>query len=395
VNAHIILEEYPSDSKDDAHPDKTNHVGLPISRDVENHSSLSKVISEPDINTMDADEKNYLLQLIDSLWSISVTEMKEDTVLVDLDLGSMQITQLIQAVNLKFNTKIVLGDIFQLDTFGELLNFITGKIESNSSFSSDLDKHIIPHKQGKGTRIGIIIPGVLNMVGTGFELAKKAKEETVYEILTIGVDGDKPLNTLGSIAQHYFEMIKSIDSSKKITLYGHSFGGVVVYEVLKLLKNTSIQIEKVILIDSSSSPIKRSGIEKIFAFVSFLHKQYNLPEDDDRILMFSHKVINNPKKNREDLLYKYLIKNGGIVDKEFFSRLYLMYIISAELTYQLKGRLDLDVFFIKARKPLLEGEDFSSGWLPYFRNVKIIESDGDHFNIIRKPFVEEWLEKLN
>jgi 3-oxoacyl-(acyl-carrier-protein) synthase/thioesterase domain-containing protein/acyl carrier protein len=391
VNAHIILEEYPSGSKSKEYSTKKNQTESPITPDIENHSSTSKASSKPVLSTMNAGEKKDFLLLIEKLLSVSASEIKEDTLLVALDLGSMQIVQFIQSVNLKFKTRITLGDVFQIETFGELLNFIAKKIASKEALPSDLDKHIIPFKEGAGEHIGIILPGMPGMVDGYFELAENLKEETVYGIQMVGFDGDKPLETIEAIAQHYYDAIQKIASGKKITLYAHSYGGIILYELLQLLEAKSIQIEQVILIDSYANVLKTKLNERIAFFMYLLQEQLKLPTDKKEIMTFSQKVIKRPKKIRADLIYKYLTKKGAKIDKEFFSRMYLLYDTSMNIKYQLKEKLQTDIIFVKAKEGLFEEKDSSLDWSPYYKSVKIIESDGDHFSIVKAPFVSKWL----
>ena len=88
------------------------------------------------------------------------------------------------------------------------------------------------------------------------------------------------------------------------------------------------------------------------------------------------------------------MKNGVKIDYKVFVRVYNLQKTSMEIKYKNPGVMDVDVVLVKSKNPLMEDEDSCLGWEPYFRKIKIIESDANHFNIIKTHYAKQWIKLL-
>ncbi|MEM8940399.1 MAG: hypothetical protein AAGC64_13755, partial [Bacteroidota bacterium] len=163
------------------------------------------------------------------------------------------------------------------------------------------------------------------------------------------------------------------------------------------LKASETGVDRIFLLDSYAHTLTMMNQTEKHAF--FLHLigeqlQPQLSVDREEAQTFPQRLIRQPKHKRVNLLYDYLKDKGAIINKDFFQRLYHLYNTSMNITYRPKGKLDYEVTLIKAANPLIKNEDLTLGWSPYFRSVKVIESEGDHFEVVKAPFVSEWMKKV-
>ncbi|MGA9704152.1 cytochrome P450 [Pseudomonas sp.] len=68
----------------------------------------------------------------------------------------------------------------------------------------------------------------------------------------VGVDGaESPLGSVEEMAQRYLQEMKAIQPSGPYTLAGHSFGGLVIYEMAQRLTEQGEQVENLLLLDTT------------------------------------------------------------------------------------------------------------------------------------------------
>jgi thioesterase domain-containing protein len=65
-----------------------------------------------------------------------------------------------------------------------------------------------------------------------------------------GYAGSEPAGSVEEMAAHNIALIRDIKPRGAIKLYAHSYGGTVVYEMLKQLQDTEIRVDGVVLRDS-------------------------------------------------------------------------------------------------------------------------------------------------
>ncbi|MEM9896903.1 MAG: amino acid adenylation domain-containing protein, partial [Bacteroidota bacterium] len=262
------------------------------------------------------------------------------------------------------------------------------------------DPHIIVFKRSKRSKVGLmsaflIIPGMPGVVDDYHQMADQLSAGSVYGMQMQGVlEGEHPLKSMEEMAMHNLRSIKKI-RCKKIGLVAHSFGGLVIYEMLRQLQQeATLTVEQVILIDCFPTIWKTRVEERIKEFILAICESFKLVHTKEEAQTFAKKLIRQPKPKRNRLLHEYLTEKGAIIAKEFFERLYHLYNTSMDINYRPKGKLDYEVTLIKAANSLIKNEDPTLGWSPYYRSVKIIESEGDHFEVVKAPFVSVWMEKV-
>ena len=92
-------------------------------------------------------------------------------------------------------------------------------------------------------------------VGAAYYLLPLARaigpQQTFYALPSPGFDGvEEPLDDVTALARRYVEEIKAIQPHGPYLIGGHSFGGLVAYEVARVLRSRGDEIAQVILIDT-------------------------------------------------------------------------------------------------------------------------------------------------
>ncbi|MEM0939182.1 MAG: polyketide synthase [Bacteroidota bacterium] len=396
VNAHIILEEYLGNGTVPHSPKKTGVEALPGLINAETPDMESPSLGSA-ADRMDNEQRARLKDLIAEALHILLSEINDSTPLTDYGISSLQMVQLVQSIHLQLGVRMTFGEVIQAETAGDLIDLISNKVKSTGILAAEatLDEHIILFKKTSEGETGIILPGMPGIVDGYFELAEGIAEPTAYGIQMVGFDGKaEPLSSVPSMASHYAEMIQ-VNAKGKISLYAHSYGGLILFELLKILKASETQVDGIFLLDSYAHVLtKMNQTEKHAFFLYLIGAQLQLSMDKKEAQTFSKKLIRQPKHKRAGLVYTYLTEKGVVIAKDFFERLYQIYNISMLINYRPKGKLDYEVRLIKAANPLVENEDPTLGWSRYYRSVKVIESEGDHFEVVKKPFVREWMEKV-
>jgi thioesterase domain-containing protein len=192
----------------------------------------------------------------------------------------------------------------------------------------------------------------------------------VHGLQMKGFMGDEePLTSIEEMAAHNVALIQSMDNAKKISLYAHSYGGTVVYEMLRQLKQTDIEVIDIVLIDSYPfRHIAEGGKESLSSFIkSFLlnAEEYEV-EMEKRI---GQDALNHLQKLMEQ---------------------------SLSVNYERKEQLDYNIHLVIAEQGL-EDHDLQQRreWKHYFQHVTIIKAAGDHFSVVKEPYCSKWLSEVS
>ncbi len=271
-----------------------------------------------------------------------------------------------------------------------LIDESEGKVEA---------KHLVVFNESKtqgSNKVGtFIIPGMPGIVDGYYELAEAFVEEgnTVHGIQMLGLqEGEKPLTTIEEMASHNIEIIKKL-SSRKIRLVAHSYGGVVLFEMMRQLSGESIEVVEVILLDSHLPGHSLKILEKTQGFVLAVMSMMKIEVTKKEILDFAEKVVKKLKKTRADSIYDFLMDKGAKMNRAFFLRVFEIYNNSINVSYQLQDNFDVDAVLITARQTK-GSKQRTQDWTPYFNTIQVIESSGTHFELVKKPFVSKWKREL-
>ncbi len=313
---------------------------------------------------------------------------------------SLMVTRLVSRVDKEFGIPISVSEVFDAATIQKMTNTILNKRnpEANTVEETVIPDHLILFEKNTSTdehRVDtFILPGMPGLVDGYHELAKSVSKTSnrVFGIRMLGtLDREKPAYSIREMALHNLNQIQKV-SSGKVRLLAHSYGGQVVYEMLKNWPEQTVEIEHVILIDSYASKLNFKVREKLQGFLLVAPEVFNVTVTENEATDMAKKLIRKPIKNREDLLYDFLMQKGVDIDRSLFSRLYALYGAAVECKAILDKKLDCEITLIKSNRNFSGKENL--GWSPYYRSIRAVESPGNHFEVVKNPHVDTWTNEL-
>jgi thioesterase domain-containing protein/aryl carrier-like protein len=313
--------------------------------------------------------------------------------LFELGLHSLLMIRLFNNINKAFkDVNVRLTDLMKNRSVDKLATLINSRMSNKS----DGNNCIIKLRDGETEDVVFIIPGMPGITEGYFELAQKIPgSAAVYGLQMKGVNIEEaPAASIEEMAAHNINLIRQLALAKEIRLYAHSYGGTVVYEMVKQLRETEIAVEEIVLIDCY--PLTRlSKIDK--AAMQFFLK--SLPVNNGIDLTFVEKqielILNEPYTEWETLLANFFYANLHI-EKELFKRFWQVVEQSLSIGYNYTEKLPYAATFIQAA--VTEERAISPvrmEWGDCFSSLSTIVSPANHFSIVKEPHCSEWLSKLN
>ncbi len=241
-----------------------------------------------------------------------------------------------------------------------------------------------------------IIPGVPGVAYGYYELAEQFYQYgNCFGITMQGIfDGKKPLNSIEKMAAHNIEEItKVIQPNTEISLVAHSFGGLLTYEMVKQLKESSIKVRQIFMLDCFTNTLSVGDLEKMVLFLR-LFPEIADEIEPDTLNKEIQQILQEKTKPKEKLLYDFITKNGVMIDQKTFINLWNVLDVSMNCTYEMDIQYDVPVTLAKVKDQVVSNELKDFGWGKYFKHVKVVHAEGDHFSIIRKPNCSELMKEI-
>jgi thioesterase domain-containing protein len=128
----------------------------------------------------------------------------------------------------------------------------TSMEDKANSRSEKGNVRIVPLKPGQQGPCVFFVPGTGGRVEGFANLAMLLQTPMpVYAIEARGVDpSSKPDEDIGELVDHYLQQVKKLQPMGPYFLLGHSFGGMVVYEMAQRLIETGTRVACLILLDT-------------------------------------------------------------------------------------------------------------------------------------------------
>ncbi|MGS2738242.1 amino acid adenylation domain-containing protein [Sinomicrobium sp. M5D2P17] len=306
--------------------------------------------------------------------------------------NSLTMIQLTHKINMVFDRDIQLIHIMKNPTIAEIKILINGYEESG-------DDSVLTLREGSMEEVTFIIPGALGSTEGYFSLAGDLPGEgAVYGLQMKGLASNEAPNTsIEAMAAYNLEQIKQTGVIGGITLLAHSYGGIVIYEMIKQAGGSAIAIEKVIFLDCFVDPLSSfhslQEVEKLGTYFRSLIK-------------FSQPWLNETavedlvKQLPEDNYMKFICDTVHSLPPKTIEKMWKVFRASISAVYHMEEKLNQAMIFIQADNSQLSGEDWgdqgaAAGWDQYFSDVQIVNSDANHFTIVNTPYCTEWLTKMN
>lgn len=304
---------------------------------------------------------------------------------------SLLAVRLMVSIEEKFGKPLPLAALFKAPTI-EALAAVLRDDELSCPWSP-----LVPI-QPKGHKPPIFcIPGVGGNVFCFYPLSRYlGLEQPIYGLQVRGVDGESsPHRSIEEMAASYLESMQTIQPEGPYRLAGHSFGGLVAFEMALRLRRIGQEVSHLILIDSIAPQLANTmtvenwtDTDWLAAFAhenglqtgtrdSFLKENPDSLEFDTRLKL----LYNEMKRNN------LLVSNARMTE---FQALFRVFRIHYQLRYQPGAAIDSGTILFRASEfpPGTEGSH-CFGWDKHVAgSVECHDVPGDHMTVLKEPHVK-------
>nr|WP_318781269.1 non-ribosomal peptide synthetase [Amazonocrinis nigriterrae] len=166
------------------------------------------------------------------------------------DLGghSLLAVQLMTRIEQQFKKNLPLATLFQNSTIEQLANLLCQPIDTFNW------SPIVPIQPNGSKRPFFCLPGAGGNTIYLYNLAHYlGKDQPFYGLQSLGLDGEsKPHTRIEDMAAYYIEAIQRIQPKGSYLLGGHSFGGMVAFEMATQLQKQGYEVALLAILDSGA-----------------------------------------------------------------------------------------------------------------------------------------------
>lgn len=173
--------------------------------------------------------------------SLGLDKINDEEDFFDLGGDSLLALEVIHKLSKKFNVDLNSQILLSYSTVTQLTKVITEKKLKR--------EHIVKLKKGEDKKSVFFIHPIEGKLLCFNRLVKKLKiASSIYGIQA----KDRNYKSFQELAQHYLELITSKQTNGPYFLLGASFGGIVAYEVARLLKSAGQNVSLLCMLDSAN-----------------------------------------------------------------------------------------------------------------------------------------------
>ena len=315
---------------------------------------------------------------------------------------SLLAVRLMATIEKCFGKNLPLATLFSSSTIEQLA--IRLRCETDSLPWSPL----VAIQSGGDKRPFFCVPGVGGNVIYLYELARHlGLSQPFYGLQALGLDGEsEPFNRVEDIAAYYIEAIQTVQPSGPYLLGGHSFGGVVAFEIATQLQKQGHEVALVAIIDAVAPILldkKSNGVDVDEAayltdFASYVADMLSLDLEVSKEALASFTAVEQLHYLKERLIRVNLLPpDAGITSVRGLVQVfkanyqaYRVYVPSKVLTTKIAlfraqevdvKESDISEFPQMLKEPAL-------GWKEFSATVSIHVVPGNHMTVMAAPHVQ-------
>ncbi len=226
------------------------------------------------------------------------------------------------------------------------------------------------------------------------ELAQRlGDDQPFYGLEARGFEpGESFHQNVGEMAMAYVEAVRALQEKGPYRLAGYSDGGVVAFDMARKLRAAGEEVELLVLIDAAfPDPEALEGDET--AALEGFGGDLGL---DANAVAHVVKARNMTFEQRLDRLFAEGRRAGffGEDDAERLRRLHRLYRHLSEAKDRYVPRLYYGALTLVRPNSQRGRSDLAAGWMELVRRLEVCLVPGDHFSMLREPFVEELAARL-
>jgi len=296
---------------------------------------------------------------------------------------SLTAVQLMAKINKSFDRLLPLAVLFTVPNVAALAGLIAGHMEASTQI-------LVPIRTQGDARPVFAVPGVGGNVLSLRPLSRSLGEGTpLYALQAVGLDGKTlPHDSVEQTARANVTVMKTVQPSGPYELIGHSYGGVVAFEMARILLEQGDEIASLVLLDSIAPSVMQRRVEldeasQLFDACMAVAQLYeaDLKVDLGRLRQSS---------GEERLQYVVDQMNlcGMESNREQFGSFFAVYSANVRNYQEYRAATlprEFDVALYRATQGHPDGaglpRDF--GWESLFPNrIRIHDVDADHYSIL-------------
>ncbi|HVI46038.1 MAG TPA: non-ribosomal peptide synthase/polyketide synthase [Chitinophaga sp.] len=371
-----------------------------------------KALPDPDAVALAGNEyvapRNETEEVLAEIWG-QLLEVDQVGVYDDFfALGghSLLSIRLIAAVRKKTGVEMSLSEVFETPTIAAMTEYISrlqsaaGEEAAAMPDTSRYNEHIRLLNQGNAAFPMFLIPGQDGLSDGYDELAKELNDTgAVYGLQMQGVlEGERPLYTIEEIAAQNISRIREIQPDGPYRLIAHSFGGYVLYEMVKQLEAAGQTVTFAAILDAEARPghidILNNG-NLTHADIFYQSAVEALEENKiirkpypDWIAELKNGTRNLSMSEAVPVISGFL--QGRMPDDrkawiDFIMRLTDIKVSNIEVlnNYKTAGKIKAPLNVIIAAEEKWEDKERSLGWGQHCTSVNVVTVPGNHFTMLK------------
>jgi len=199
-------------------------------------ASPGKTEAAPGSATTGSDEIESVLE---QLWQrlLGLAEIDSNTDFFDSGGHSLLAVRLFTEIRRRFNVDFPLSTLFEARTVGALAELIRKTRGADSSQKNAASSHALVAIRPHGANTPLFLIHSLGGNVLNFEYLARCfpDDQTIYAIESRGLSGFPPDYSVEAMARHYIQRIRERQPHGPYFVAGHSFGGLVTYEIARQL----------------------------------------------------------------------------------------------------------------------------------------------------------------
>ncbi|HBF30895.1 MAG TPA: hypothetical protein DDW73_14925 [Rhizobium sp.] len=247
------------------------------------------------------------------------------------------------------------------------------------------------------------IPGAGSSV-TGFieVVCELATTLPVFGLQPRGISkGQQPHGTVEAAAAYYLKAIDKSSGSGSLHLLGHSFGGLVAFEMACRLQASGRTVGMLTIIDSEPPGLERdvTDVEAFREFVEAIKLTFDCPLSTEETTTTGADV-----RSKIRALHAAMVKSGLLPSRSHSDELlgpFTTFATALRTKYHPSMKFNGTLRLVQVRDPTLTpridtatNSAFAAQWSRFATVVDIWQGPGHHFSILRKPHVSSLVDWL-
>ncbi len=258
----------------------------------------------------------------------------------------------------------------------------TGWQTGTSGIESD---HLVLLKPGRADRAIFVIPGAEGNALHFKEIAGSLENSSaIYGIQMMGLkEGEKPLTTIGEIARQNIEWIRQIQLSGPYKLIGFSFGGLVIYEMIRQMESAGDLVDYAAILDVSANATTPPDYGEVLLDVGCrLLEKLGIIMNPYPDWVLNLKEVLSVMKREEAIEYMICVLREKIdyrsEDVDFWIRVLEVTVINVLAIGPISGRINGALTIFRAAEVNWDEAGYDLGWSKYASHVEVLTVPGTH-----------------